>query len=96
MTNRAQINPAHVGLPPRPFLYALDQIAQLTSIDFVHLKASFVFYEGRSIGVRPSKKLLARNIAGEAKPEWRVAEQELLRWLRACGFRIHERGWLRS
>lgn len=86
-----------LGIPPRPFLYTLDQIATLTGYEYAALRRDVVHYDGRSIGFRPRKKMLARNIADDGvKPEWRVAEAELFRWLRICGFRIHERGWIRD
>ncbi len=83
-----------VGLPQRPFLYTLDQIATLLAVDEAALRAS-VHFEGRSVGARPVKKMLARNIAPEGRrPDWRVAERELIRWLRTKGFRFYERGWV--
>ena len=50
-----------VGLPQRPFLYTLDQIATLLASDEQTVRAS-IHYEGRSVGARPVKKMLARNI----------------------------------
>jgi hypothetical protein len=59
---------------------------QLTNGQWVH-------FEGRSIGICDKHMLLARNIQKdqEEKPEWRIAEKELIRWLRVKGFRYHER-----
>lgn len=87
-------DPRTVGLPIRPILWTLDQIATMVGSKLETLKQHYVHYDGRSVGVRKHKRLLARNIAeaGE-KPDWRVAEAELLRWMKACGFRIYERGW---
>lgn len=83
-----------VGLPPRPFLYTLDQIATLIDVSVVNLKDRYLFFDGRSVGARPKDRMFARNIAAEGEtPDWRVMEQELIRWLKAKRFRLYERGW---
>lgn len=85
-----------LGVPPRPVLWTIDQIATLSgmSIDTVKVR---LFYDGKSSGVRHRKQMVARNIAPENEPaDWRIAEQEMFRWLRICGFRVHERGWIRD
>jgi hypothetical protein len=85
-----------IGLPPRPFLYTLDQIASLLDIGMKSIGRQ-VWYDRRSIGVATRHQLTARNIAGpNDPPDWRVAETELLRWMRIKGFRYHETGRLRS
>ena len=79
-------------MPPRLFLYTLDQIATMTGVRLESLKASHIHFDRRSVGARPGDKMLARNIAQDGeKPEWRVAENEFIRWLRKRGFRIYER-----
>jgi hypothetical protein len=85
-----------VGLPVKPFLYTLDQIAFLISIEERTLKTSYLFYQDRSVGAPPKNKIRAVNIAptGET-PNWRVAEREFVRWLRYKGFRYQERGWIK-
>lgn len=97
-----------VGLPPRAFLYTLDQIAEMLSVSTRHIQTRYVYYDGLNVGVQPKKLLMARNIApdyrppshaepdGHGKAEWRVAEAELIRWLKYMGFRIYDRGWVRS
>lgn len=84
-----------VGLPPKPFLYTLDQVSFLLDISQEQLKRAYLHYEGRSVGIAGKNKIIARNIApaGE-KPEWRIAEREFVRWLRFKGFRYHERGYI--
>lgn len=85
-----------VGLPIRPFLYTLDQIATMLAMTEVRLR-DHVHFEGRAPGARPPDKMVARNIAQvDQPPEWRVAERELLRWLRRRGFRFYERGWAQA
>jgi hypothetical protein len=80
-----------VGLPPRPFLYTLDQLAVILDLTETAL-AHHVYFEGRNTGVRRKDLMLARNIApATEKPEWRVAEREFVRWMRTKGFKAYER-----
>lgn len=90
-----RLRPGEVGLPPRPFLYSLDQISTLLCIERSGL-SSHIHFEGRSVGPCRPQRMLARDIAppGE-RPDWRVAESELVRWCRLKGFRLYERGWAR-
>lgn len=82
-----------VMLPYRPFLFTLDQISVLINTDVPSLIKSHLHLEGRSIGSRTKHRMLARNIAApDEKPDWRVAERELVRWMRLKGFRYYERG----
>lgn len=83
-----------VGLPVRPFLYSLDQIANLIAVDVTRLKQVYIYFYGRTTGAKRADFLEARNIAPNGvTPEWRVAENELVRWMRNVGFRVHERSW---
>lgn len=80
-----------VNMPIRPFLYTLDQIAGLLSINLPYLTAHYTYFEGRSIGVMSKDLLLARNIAPRTQPaEWRIAERELIRWLKRKGYRVYD------
>jgi hypothetical protein len=82
-----------VGLPVRPFLYSVDQIATLLSLTPKAVYDRYLFYEGRSTGVPPRDLLRAVNIAPvDTTPEWRVAERELIRWMKVKGFRYYEPG----
>lgn len=81
-----------VIIPVRPILFTLDQVMALLAI---HEKAlsKIVFYAGRSPGVNTKARLTARNIARPSdRPEWRVAEGELVRWLKYKKFKIKHRG----
>lgn len=81
-----------IGLPPRPFLYTLDQISVLLDMSETAIKQTHVYFEGRSTGIRRKDLMLARNIAAATdKPDWRVTERELVRWFRHKGFRYYER-----
>lgn len=56
-----------------------------------------IYYYGRSTGVKPRDRMMARDInAGKGRAEWRVAEAEVVRWLRRSGFVISDRGWLKA
>ena len=76
-----------IDLPPRIFLYTLEQIAVCIGLPPETLRRKYVYFHGRTSGDRRANLLVARNIAGpESKPEWRVAENELVRWMRRKGF----------
>jgi len=77
-----------VGLPHRNFLYTLDQISTILMIEQKSLMITHVFFVGRSTGIPSLNALNAVNIAPpESKPDWRVEEKELIRWMRRKGFR---------
>lgn len=84
-----------VRLPPRVFLYTLDQIALMLGMDESALK-KYCHLDKFHTGVRPPGRLLTRNIAppDEKRSDWRVAEKELIRWMRIKGFRVVTRDTL--
>ena len=86
-----------IGLPIREFMYTLDQIAFLLSIEEKNLKQNHLHYDGRSVGPCPKDRLLAVDISpdGAARPEWRVAERHLKRWMRYKGWKAYERGYVK-
>lgn len=85
-----------LGLPIRPFLYTLDQIADLIGKPLRQLRLDDIYFDDVTPGVKPTSKMLARNVAAPGdKPDWRVAEQEFKRWLRLKRFRIYDRSQLR-
>lgn len=81
-----------LSLPPRPFLYTLDQISMLLNVSEITIRNEYVYYDQRSMGIPPKRKFFARNIQSdpESKPDWRVTEVELKRWFKYMGFRWHE------
>ena len=82
-----------VGLPPRFFLYTLDQIATMLNVKIETLSASYVYFEGRSTYAKKKGQLAARNIAPPDQPAtWRVLDTELVRWMRFKGYRYYETG----
>ncbi len=76
------------NLPPRPFLYTIDQLSVILNLAEVTLKDKYLYFVGRTPGVQSLDVIAARNIArfGD-KPEWRVEERELIRWMKRKGFR---------
>jgi len=77
------------GLPYRPFLYHLDQIQDLL---LVYDLTPLMYWDRRSTGIHHPQLIKAVNIMPDGqKPEWRVEEAELLRWMRHMGFQIFYR-----
>lgn len=88
---------AKVGLPTRPFLYTIDQLSVLLELGERTLATGYLYFEGRSTGTHSLDLMLARNVAPpNEKPEWRVAERELIRWLKRKGFILYDRTWVRK
>lgn len=81
-----------MGLPRRPFLYTIDQIADLVGISEQRLKVEYLHFTGRTIGKIRWDMLQAIQIApcSCGREEWRVEEEELIRWLKRAGMRIYE------
>lgn len=83
------------GLPPRPFLYTIDQVATLLAMSETSIER-VLYLTGRSIGPQPQDRLKAVNMAAEGEdPVWRIPENDLVRWLRRKGIRIYDRSWER-
>lgn len=79
-----------LGLPPRVFLYTVDQVALMLGVTEASVKRHLHFM-GRSPGPCPSGKLAARNIAAEGeRPDWRVAEDDFVRFVRRAGFEVFD------
>lgn len=89
---------AELYIPARFFLYTLDQIAYVLSLDPQTLKTNgYIFYEGRSTYAKRRGQMSARNIAPDGKPPvWRVLDQEFFRWMRHKGFKYYESGKFRE
>jgi hypothetical protein len=86
-----------VGLPMKPFLYTLDQVSALLEVEIDALYKHYIYYQGRSTGGVRKDLLIAHNIAPhDLKPDWRVGEKELVRWLRRKGFRYYDRASIRG
>ena len=86
-------DPSGIGLPPRPFLYTVDQLSLLTGIPEQSLYRQYLYMEGRSIGIKDRHHITARNVARpDEKPDWRVAEKEFIRWMKLKGFKFYDTG----
>lgn len=81
-----------VQLPLRVFMYTLDQISEVLQVPLGTIKGGYIYFQGRSQGRARIDLMRARNIAPpESKPDWRVAETELIRWMRYKGFTFSKR-----
>jgi hypothetical protein len=83
-----------LNLPARPFLYTLDQIGTILSIEERSLKRNgMLFFVGRQPGRPLPDELRTVNVASgtDAPPEWRVEERELIRWMKRKGFTYVDR-----
>lgn len=82
-----------IGLPLRPFLYTVDQLCTILAVSEDTLRAQHLYHVGRDVGIKDRHHMEARNIARpDQKPDWRVAENELKRWMRTKGFKFYDRG----
>lgn len=80
---------ANINLPVRPFLYTIDQVAVILNLAEVTVRENYLHLAGRTPGVQSKDTILAHNISPfDRKPEWRVEERELIRWLKRKGFRV--------
>lgn len=66
----------------------------ILNVDLDTVKKRYTYYEGRSTGVMSTRLLLARNIEPDRseRPDWRVPERELIRWMKVMGFKYYDRG----
>lgn len=83
-----------IGLPPRIFMFTVDQIGTMLELTDRYVKETLLFYDRREPGLTPKTKMRAINIAPEGeKPEWRVTEREFIRYLRSRGLKFYDRGF---
>lgn len=80
------------GPPTRVFLYTLDQVAYMLDMTPTTLKGSYVYFQGLSTGRGRKHLMVARDISAPDanRPEWRIAEPELFRWMKLKGFRFKQ------
>lgn len=94
-TGNAPMQREWVGLPPRPFMYTLDQIATLLSVPESRVRRDYCWYENREVGTMSPLKLKTVNVSPSVEaPDWRVSEQELIRWMKKRRLKYYERAWL--
>lgn len=78
------------GLPRRPIFWTIDQVADMLSISVPSLVKSYLWFDGKEIGPYHRQFLRASNLAvgrthrnfGDQPSDWRIAEPELLRWMK--------------
>lgn len=79
-----------VGLPPVVFLYTTDQIASMLNVRIETVMQTYLYFVGRSSGLKKTHQMEAINIAPEDEaPDWRVSASEFIKWLKRRGFKIH-------
>jgi hypothetical protein len=78
-----------VFMPTLTFLYTLDQIAGMLGMTESYLNYNHIYFFGIMNGRKNKSQMIARNIAADDdKPDWRVSQQDFVRWLNANGFSI--------
>lgn len=84
-----------VGLPPVVFLYTTDQIAGMLNISERALMEKYLYFMGRTSGMKQRHQMSAVNISPEnERASWRVSAKELIRWLKRMGFKAYELTYL--
>lgn len=71
------------------FLYTLDQVSTILGVGEDDLIGRYLYFDGLSTGLQ-GRRMMARNVEIDPslRPRWRVAESEVLRYLRNAGFRV--------
>jgi hypothetical protein len=88
------LSPENYHLPRPPFLYTLDQVAQIANVTMSNLTTRLIYYNTLTSGKPKLFLIIANNIAAPGdKPEWRVSDAELERWLKYKGFRPRYSPW---
>lgn len=92
--NNVQSARDRVGMPPRIFMYTVDQIAGMLEAKESWVRKSLLFYDEREPGIAPKSKMRAVNIAPDGEtPQWRVTEREFIRYLKRHGVKYYQRGY---
>ena len=79
---------AKVGMPSLVFMFTLDQIASMLNVSEDTVRLVYLYYQGRTSGMKRKHHMMAINIAPENEnPIWRVSLEEYRRWLSKMGFR---------
>lgn len=73
------------GVPRRPIFWTLDQVAGMLNLSVPVLRNSYVWFDGKDVGVYQRDYLLAVNLArasiNAGQPDWRIEDSEFIRWL---------------
>lgn len=80
-----------VGLPPLIFMFTIDQLAVMLNITEQHLMTAYLYYVGRSSGIKKAHQMSAINIAPDsAPPEWRISSREFFKWCHRKGITVNQ------
>lgn len=82
---------ASVGLPPLVFFYTVDQLASMLNVSEDTIMLKYLFFNGRSTGMKKRHEMKAINISPEdEKPNWRVSAKEFVAFLKRMGVSTYE------
>jgi len=77
-----------VGLPALAFMFTIDQIASMLNVSEDTVRLVYLYYQGRTSGLKKKHHMMAINIAPDGEnASWRVSLEEYRRWLSRMGFR---------
>lgn len=77
-----------VGLPNLIFMFTIDQLASMMNVSEDTISNVYLYYQGRSTGMKKKHHMVAINIApSDQTPNWRVSLEEFRTWLSRMGFR---------
>lgn len=79
----------------------MDQIAALLNLSEHTIATRYIHYQNYTFGPHKPDKMIAHNISREGavnprastKNDWRVSEDEFMRWMKRKGFRFYDRAW---
>lgn len=71
-----------VNLPPREFMYTIEQVAQLLDVSVGFVEKSVCHFYGRSVGSSRGKAITINVALPDQKPVWRISETEFKIWMR--------------
>ena len=87
---KADLFAEQIPLPLKTFMYTIDQISVMLDMTEQMLRRKVLFYVGREMQKQDPMKMRAINISGiDEKAEWRVSEEELVRWCRKRKVRFY-------
>ena len=70
-------------LPVKTFMYTIEQIAYMLDVTEQTVKKRILYYQGRERRKWTNDDLVAVNFSRQdEKPEWRISEEEFIRWMR--------------
>lgn len=78
-----------VGMPNLVFMFTVDQIASMLNISEDSVISTYLYFQGRTTGMKKKHHMFAVNIAPDSseKAMWRVSLEEFRKWLSRMGFK---------